>query len=155
MDIVKFFPCFIAGAFIFTSKRVPTIHWSVFAVLLLLLTPYAYVMLIGGIFPQWLVCLAVAFSIPHFCEIKSPALARTFSTIAKYSYGIYLFHWMMMRAVIHISNNVVIFALLSGALTALASVIAFHLVETPFINFGKRIASYRFTKLVDPLHVEA
>jgi peptidoglycan/LPS O-acetylase OafA/YrhL len=88
------------------------------------------------------VCLLLGLSIPLFKAVPFPWVTGSSHQIAKYSYGIYLFH---IPALIFILKyfapfsfvfKLVAYVVLSGAV----SVFSYHVVEHPLIQFGKRVA---------------
>jgi peptidoglycan/LPS O-acetylase OafA/YrhL len=85
-------------------------------------------------------CLALGLAIPMFREVQVPTVRRTAAAIAKYSYGIYLFHliaiyycfdWMTGPTWLRVAASI--------GLTAVASVVSYHLLEDPLIEYGRRV----------------
>jgi peptidoglycan/LPS O-acetylase OafA/YrhL len=103
-----------------------TDHWSE--------TPYGAVL--GAC-----VCMALGLAIPAFAELRAGWLAAACHQVARYSYGIYLLHVPAMVAVFRYAQPlpVALKAALALALTALASLVSFYLVEDPLIRLGKRL----------------
>jgi peptidoglycan/LPS O-acetylase OafA/YrhL len=139
--LLEFVPCFLAGALLFTAPRRPRYHWSG------LLVIFAAIAAVSSLRPfrndiiQWCACLAVALALPYFAEVSNPILGAAFKTIAKYSYGIYLSHYAAIQLALRLTHNSAANLALSVMLTATFSFVAFHLLEQPFINYGKALAA--------------
>ncbi len=153
-QLILYLPAFIPGVLAFTllsrktSDRllpsyVPAIY-IIFVSLSLPLLAYA------GVHKHlllWLACLALGILLPYSSEIISPAVKTISSKIAKYSYGIYLVHVPMISFSFeylkaHSSLLQWIIFILG---TVSISYLAFHLIENPGIQIGKRVA-----KLIRP-----
>jgi peptidoglycan/LPS O-acetylase OafA/YrhL len=116
---------------------------SVFGSLLLYMTAYARFkgqVVVGAPF-----CLALALLIPFVSEIPLTIrpLRTVAKTVAKYSYGIYLFHDPCIRFAFEGVGSVPIWArfVISFALTFALSVVAYHSLEYPMIKLGSRVAT--------------
>jgi peptidoglycan/LPS O-acetylase OafA/YrhL len=148
---VGYVPCFAAGVLTYalmkTAKReVPALAWP-----LLLVAVIAGYLCISSLvlhavhsYPlQWAFCLAVAVSIPYIREARRSWWTTLWHLVAKYSYGIYLFHCMALFLLVRYSlnRNFILFAFLAVAITALASVLAYHLIEQPMIRVGAKVAN--------------
>jgi len=87
------------------------------------------------------ICLALGLAIPAFHDLRPGWMSLTTQQIAKYSYGTYLLHVpafvIVFRALPFLPLAVKITAFLG--LTALLSVLSFHLLEDPLIRLGKRL----------------
>lgn len=90
------------------------------------------------------ICLALALGIPAFAELHQGWIAHPAQKIAKYSYGVYLLHVpalifvMRYLPALPLPLKIIVFL----ALTTLASVVSFHAVEDPLIQFGKRLTQH-------------
>lgn len=88
------------------------------------------------------VCLILGVGIPCFGEVQAPWLRYISHKLAKYSYGIYLLHIPSLALVftylgwLPMPLKVVAFI----AITGIASVATFHLVEDPLIQLGRSLA---------------
>lgn len=92
---------------------------------------------------DWLFCAGVGALIPMFREIRATWLKRSSHLIAKYSYGIYLFHVPIFY--LFLTKWATGFRALdlgiAGVVLIVVVATAFHLIENPFIQAGKRLAS--------------
>jgi peptidoglycan/LPS O-acetylase OafA/YrhL len=88
------------------------------------------------------ICLFLGFAIPQFKPIQQRLVTRTAGQIAKYSYGIYLFHVPALAFIFkYFSSYPIAFKLIVlVVLTGVASVSSYYLVEHPLIRFGKHFA---------------
>jgi peptidoglycan/LPS O-acetylase OafA/YrhL len=88
-------------------------------------------------------CLVLALAIPRFAQLRHSALVAVSRVIARYSYGIYLTHyiciWAAFQGLGHLplAAQWVVFAL-SASLIPLG---LYHAIEAPMIRLGQRIAS--------------
>jgi peptidoglycan/LPS O-acetylase OafA/YrhL len=140
-------PCFVAGVLGFgllgDRRPLPFLGLPMFLALALVAYMFAYgrVGLQAGLaIPT---TLALAILLPRFVRMKSLALRRASANVAKYSYGIYLFHspciWLAYVKLGFL--GVVGSTLALVGLIAVAAVASFHLLEDPLIRVGHRLAA--------------
>jgi peptidoglycan/LPS O-acetylase OafA/YrhL len=139
-NILRFAPCFVPGivAYGLLGKWTPKLPWLLWPAFIL--AAYAAYQWLDPRGYGWLECLALGLAIPMFREVQVPAVRRTAAAIAKYSYGIYLFHliaiyycfdWMIGPTWLRVAASIV--------LTAVASVVSYHVLEDPLIEYGRQI----------------
>ncbi len=148
--LVKYFPAFIPGvlAYSLTTRTEITSRLPAFL-------PALYIVLAAATFPLlvaygikenillWPTCLLLGLLIPYSREVQSCRVKAIANTIAKYSYGIYLVHGPMIDfsfGYLRDSLPIVQWAAFIFG-TATVSYLAFHLIENPGIQFGKRVIS--------------
>lgn len=119
--------------------------WTQFPLVLVALTA---IYVATGIEPvAWLGCLALGCAIPWFRDMPAGRLWRVCHLVARYSYGIYLTHFILIW---------LFFVRLAGlpvalrwigfwAAAAIVPVILYHLIEEPLVRLGNRLASAVFT----------
>ena len=136
-----FVPTFLGGivAFVLAKKphlQLPSVLWPV--VLLAIISGFQYFEV-----PQAELFMSLlGFAIPQFAEVQSIAVRSVAHSIAKYSYGISLFHeplrdlcfWHMHSLGVPAQSAVFVFLL------GTASVAAYHLLEKPLIDVGHGLA---------------
>ncbi|MGA2447879.1 MAG: acyltransferase family protein [Polyangiaceae bacterium] len=134
-------PCFLAGVVCYRlpRARTPRAYW------LWPLTLTAVTAVYVGrqsLATGWLCCLAVGLAIPQLSEMPRGLLARACHYVARYSYGIYLWHFILiwfafarLAAAPLASRWVVFVVLLIGVPVTL-----YHLVEAPMIRVGAATA---------------
>lgn len=142
LSLFEFAPCFLAGVLAWRMQgreRLPGWLWPLF----LALACTAFVALAEprtNNYGRWLVCLAVGLAIPWLREMRSPHLNSACKFIAKYSYGIYLFHpplmWLAFRT-LEDWHPLAQWSLFLSSLVALTG-LGYHLVERPMIRLGLR-----------------
>lgn len=90
----------------------------------------------------WLLTLALGLSIPHFRQIRTQWLIRTYHQLAKYSYGIYICHLFYIALGINYLAHYGLAIRLTAILLPLAVtvVLLYHLFEKPMIDLGARLA---------------
>ncbi len=88
-------------------------------------------------------CLLLGFMIPCFENLPASLLTKSAHTIAKYSYGIYLFHghaiWYAFKTLAHSPWAVQWLAL--AILVTIIPIATYHLVEKPMIDLGRQLAA--------------
>jgi peptidoglycan/LPS O-acetylase OafA/YrhL len=87
---------------------------------------------------RWTFCLALGCAIPWFRELEWQPLARPAHAVAKYSYGIYLSHIAVLTMLVPLSISLWLKVPVIVMAATAVPVLAFHLVEEPFIRLGKR-----------------
>jgi peptidoglycan/LPS O-acetylase OafA/YrhL len=93
----------------------------------------------GWTVPAWTACLALGVSLPLFREISSHAVNKVTFYVAKYSYGIYLSHGLLLTWMKPTWSSLPIFLLAVAA----ASVASYHAIEYPMIRLGHQLGSGR------------
>ena len=147
LNVIEFAPCFLAGVLAWRlqgRERLPGWLWP----LLLALACAGFVAYAeprANNYGRWVVCLAVGLLLPWMREMSAPWLNRASKFIAKYSYGIYLFHPPLMGLAfrtleaLHPFWQWSLFLSLLVVLTGLG----YHLVELPMIRLGARWSARR------------
>jgi peptidoglycan/LPS O-acetylase OafA/YrhL len=139
-------PCFVAGVLCYlglgTGRSLP--FWifplALVAILLAYMGAYARLGLQAGLgIPA---TAALAYLLPRIAPMRARWLRRGSHAIAKYSYGIYLFHvpciWLAFGKLgfLGLAGASVTFVLLTTAFV----VVSYHALEAPMIALGQRLA---------------
>ena len=154
-DFVKYVPCFLPGiiAFKLSKSAVPRIPFAFLPVLL------AVWSVLFGITPKsvqypvaWLICLFTGILLPQFIEVKSSSVKLVSHLLAKYSYGIYIAHYVCIWAAFMALQQlplpvqwVVFWGLMVGLPAAL-----YHTVEGPMIKYGNTLTKRMFAERQAP-----
>lgn len=149
LDVTQYGPCFTAGVLAFALARVirPRLSWVAWPALLLGCA-MAYGLLASRqdtINPPWLgwvFCLILGGALPLFEQMPGRHLAKVCYQIAKYSYGIYLFHLIALWAGFTLLRDlpVPVQVLVAVTLLVLMPLASYHLVEEPMIRVGGHVA---------------
>jgi peptidoglycan/LPS O-acetylase OafA/YrhL len=146
VNLVRFVPCFLAGVMAFAlpkGRRLPPVFLSVLVVIGLA----AYSLASDFLLSAWLLCFVVGFGLPMIRELSARPITATCAFIAKYSYGIYLFHSLFLWILLHrLGLPVGVPVAFLG--TLLTSWLAYHLLELRLTDLGIRIS----TGLFEPVH---
>jgi peptidoglycan/LPS O-acetylase OafA/YrhL len=143
--LTYFVPCFLGGAYAFASARKRRqIKSAVPPVALpLLLTACAALFSIERRWPfDWVICTVLGLLLPVFTELRNTGVRSICHAIAKYSYGIYLWHWPLLwlwfRKIdgLPILGRFILF-FFSLALLCMGS---YHALEEPLIRIGRWVA---------------
>lgn len=142
-DLIVFVPCFLGGvlAYRLTKLRLLKLPSFLWPVVLAGLT--ALFLRRADNQNAWFCCLLLGCVIPQFQEITNPMIRRACQIIARYSYGIYLLHficlWLAFQAIPGIPEW-------SRWMILLVSIVGFpfvvyHVLEEPMIRAGERVAA--------------
>jgi peptidoglycan/LPS O-acetylase OafA/YrhL len=138
--LMEFFPCFMAGVLAFTLlDRTPRLSAYLWPIAICTVAVACFALGMSSL-AQWGACILIGVSIPLFDEMAESYVTRVAFVIARYSYGIYLVHvplrWLCFE---HVQASpwfrwpcYILFV------TTLPRFL-YHLIETPTINYGRRI----------------
>jgi peptidoglycan/LPS O-acetylase OafA/YrhL len=143
-NLAFFVPCFLGGVIAYQLRnhvgaKVPAWVWPCFV----LVVGAGYRLTSMSRFDEWAVCLLLGLAIPVFAQISSRVLNVVSATIAKYSYGIYLTHFLVIWVAFEklAGHPLVLRVAVFVSLAAVLPVMLYHLIEEPLITFGKKVAS--------------
>jgi peptidoglycan/LPS O-acetylase OafA/YrhL len=150
LNVLGYAPFFVSGVLAFTlvswvRPRLPPVLWLPF--LLGLVASYLVLQAhAGGIYSrplQWGFCLVVALALPSFRESTWAPLNRSAQLIAKYSYGIYLFHCIALwwACFVLVSWPEPLRWTCAAVVLVMTSVAGYHLIEHPAVRIGARVAA--------------
>lgn len=148
LHFFAFMPCFLSGILAYTLRMrlrpvIPARWWGFFIPAIMVMASS-----IGAVWPRleyvisWVLALCLGVSIYLFHDSTAAGWNRVTKYVAKYSYGIYLLHipsiWLVFQVagISNLSLAPIVTLILTGAL----SIAAFHAIEDPMIQFGKRLS---------------
>jgi len=140
LTVLSFVPCFLGGVIAWRMQgnaRFPAWLWPI----LLAICSLAFVKFAEprhDMYGRWIVCLALGLIIPRMRELRARGLNFTSKTIAKYSYGIYLFHYPLLDLAFKTLSGrppALQWTVFVGLLLALPFA-GYHLIEHPMIKLG-------------------
>ncbi len=140
LNVLQFVPCFMGGVVAWRlqgRERLPAWSWPV----LLALYCAGFVLLANprtDNYGRWVVCIFLGLTIPFIRQLETPLLNQLSKTIAKYSYGIYLFHFPLLEFAFD-TNGHLPFAvqwLIFGSTMCAVAYAGYHLIEHPMIRLG-------------------
>jgi peptidoglycan/LPS O-acetylase OafA/YrhL len=140
-DFIKYVPYFLAGVIAYQlsknwSFKLPAFLWPAALVLL----TAAFLVRPAGM-NSWLCSLLLGVMIPQFREFTNPAILKVSHVIARYSYGVYLTHFICIWLAFQGISGPAWMRWVTFLVTATAfPVVAYHLVEKPMIRVGERMA---------------
>ncbi len=151
MNLAGYVPCFLAGILCYTLRdRVPRVlpgmAWPVFV--LLLVSGYCYMQLDSAhliYWLGWLYALILGLAIPMFRDGEMAVFNKLCLRVATYSYGLYLLHVPCLYVVYDVwsPRSPVLAVVAFFSLTSVAAVAAYHLIEAPMVNLGRRLTERR------------
>jgi len=143
LDFLSYVPCFLPGVMAFALHRRPHARRPAtqFPIMLAALTAIYVMTRVEPV--AWLACLALGCAIPLFEDMPAGRLWRACHLVARYSYGIYLTHfiliWVFFVRLAALPATLRWIGFVAAA--AIVPVVLYHLVEEPFIRRGNRLAS--------------
>jgi peptidoglycan/LPS O-acetylase OafA/YrhL len=93
----------------------------------------------------WVVCLLLGWAAPRIRELPDGWVQRASAVVAKYSYGIYLSHGVVLWAAFvalkgaPLAVRIAVWAIGTAGLP----VVCFHAIENPMVELGVRITKRR------------
>jgi peptidoglycan/LPS O-acetylase OafA/YrhL len=158
--LLAFFPCFFGGVFAYQlSKekpfRAPAALWPAALALLLMVHAWFRHAIAADVRSDFVMCMFLGGLIPNFRDLGPSWLTTTCHVIARYSYGIYLFHlpiiWLAFFKFITLPLALrwALFCILMWAVPW----VAYHWLEAPMIMLGRRLAA-RWSGAVSALQRE-
>jgi hypothetical protein len=142
LQLPGYVPCFLAGVVAYRLEAAGPRPWLFVAWPLALATATGAYLLRPTLMTGWIACLALGLSFPRIADLPRGRLQQICRIVARYSYGIYLSHFILLwLAFVRLGHwpmgaQVAIF----GALLAAVPAAAYHVVEEPFIRLGGRVA---------------
>lgn len=149
MNLAAYVPCFLAGVCCYRLRDritpwLPGWTWVGFVVLAIVgycgfhrdSEPLRY-------WYGWVYCICIALAIPCFADSQTGWLNRAAASVAKYSYGIYLLHVPALHLVYVVwrpPGGLAVQGLIAVAITAVAAVAAYHVIEEPLVRMGRRLS---------------
>jgi peptidoglycan/LPS O-acetylase OafA/YrhL len=151
--MTAYVPCFLSGVLCYSLRNrirptVPAALWTVFVLALIFMHHFIGLRGVPLHWLDWIFCILLGLGINMFHDSGAATVNLAANKIALYSYGIYLLHVPALYLVFyrfHI-QGVVLGSGLSVLVTLAASVLAFHALESPCIEFGRKITSNGYRK---------
>ena len=136
-QVLAFAPAFLPGVIAYWLFRRNVPRFSAWFVPLAIAALTAAMLAHPGWkFPAWSTCLALGLILPFFRQIQSAAINHVSFQIAKYSYGIYITHSVLLMWAKPTWFTAPLFVLA----VAVASVLCYHLIEYPMMQLGRRLS---------------
>jgi len=142
--LLDYAPCFLAGIAGYAIARTRAVRWQ-FGFWLWPATIAAATgfFLARPTLPHgWVSCLAIAIAVVGIRELPRGRWRLAFERIARYSYGVYLAHFILIwLAFEHLAGAPWVVQVVVFGVTLVAVPVAlYHLVERPMIRVGERVA---------------
>lgn len=148
LTTLAFIPCFMGGVLAYSLSdqrrfRIPSAYW----VPGLLALCVIYLLVQSFFHPAfrptgWVVCLALGAAIPLFLDSTALRLNRVAAFVAKYSYGIYLFHPIALwYGCVYLDLPVGLQWTVAALLLVAMSGLGYHLIEKPAIEYGLKVSA--------------
>jgi peptidoglycan/LPS O-acetylase OafA/YrhL len=136
-SVLSYVPDFLPGVIAYWLFRQPMRRLPSWGVPILIgLITAGFLLHPGWTFPAWIACLMLGVTIPLFRQISSHAVNRVTFQLAKYSYGIYLSHSLLLVWMTPTARTLPLYLLLVAA----ASVVSYHAIEYPLIRLGRHFS---------------
>jgi len=142
-DFLMYVPCFLAGVFAYALTKKKSLQLSAWIWPLALVALTLLFLQTPSYQNAWYCCLGLGIAIPQFQEMTNPIGRKVFQTIARYSYGIYLAHficiWLAFQGIAGIpawSRWAILLVTVS-----VFPYFFYHLLEHPMIRKGEQVAT--------------
>lgn len=147
LNLAAYVPCFLSGVLCFALEkqqraRLPASWWPWFLLALCLGYSAANIDAMRPIFwLSWVGCFALGITINLFRESTSRSLNELTKSLARYSYGLYLWHVPVLHLIFGVVRvrSPFVGSLVFFPLTLAAAVVSYHLIEAPLIGVGRRL----------------
>jgi peptidoglycan/LPS O-acetylase OafA/YrhL len=140
LNLLTFAPCFIPGVIawmLFSKQRpqLPAWGWPIFLITLIA----TFEVRPNWNLRSWFVCLALGLFMPLFAQSTNTLLNRGTFLLAKYSYGIYLGHSVLLLCIKPTCRILPLYI----AAVFLFAWLGYICIEQPMMQFGRRLTSKR------------
>lgn len=144
-NFIYFAPCFLPGVVAYhllktKEPKLPAFCWPIFVIVMVLIYSLASEYLVYAF------CALLGLSISWFAQITFKPLVLASHYVAKYSYGIYLAHFVCIYLAFEVGDRLPFAAQLALFVALLVSipVVLYHTIEAPMIAMGKRVCQSSF-----------
>ncbi len=141
-DWLVYVPCFLAGVLAFQLLKLPSLHLPSWVWPLGIVFFSIFYLRWPTLAHAWLACLGLGILLTQCADGSNRWINRTCSLIAKYSYGIYLTHfivlWFVFQWLHPLPRPIQLAIYVIG--TALLSMVLYHLLEHPMIRIGQKLS---------------
>ncbi len=148
--LLAFAPCFMGGVLAYQLGkqrpfRLPAFVWPVSIAVLFALFAVCYIKIFPDFRSDCLLCMFLGAVVPNVLDLKKSAASAACHTVARYSYGIYLFHnpvlWFCF--VRSASFPIAVQWIMLTVLMIAIPVAGYKLIEAPLIGIGRRAVERR------------
>jgi peptidoglycan/LPS O-acetylase OafA/YrhL len=143
--ILRYSPCFLAGVVAYKLGTGSPRHWPASAWPILLLAITTAFLLRPGIEVGWVCCLGVGLAVSRFHELSDGSLREACRLLARYSYGAYLSHVVLIWLAFEHLGTWPLTARWSlfVVTVVLVPVALYHGIEAPMIVLGRLLVRRR------------
>ncbi len=154
VDMFSYAPCFASGILAYSlarmivPRKLPGAVWIITILgSILLFNPFNDIPLTSKLPLAWGLSLVIGVALSVSRELTSRPLHRVTHLIAKYSYGIYLTHIVVLWFVMDVMRGYPVIFRIAVFLAGLVGlpVLLFHAVENPMIRVGRSLSTTRKT----------
>jgi peptidoglycan/LPS O-acetylase OafA/YrhL len=140
-DFLIYVPCFLSGVIAYklsSTRRLSLPSWLWPCALAILSVVF---LKNASVTRAWWCCLALGVVLPQFREISNPFFRKLFLLIARYSYGIYLTHFVFIWLVFDRLSSLPFVAQIAlfVACVVASSMLLYHTIEEPAIRAGHKV----------------
>jgi len=142
-DFITFVPCFLSGIVAYKLTKTWRLRLPAF------LWPFALGVLTVFYLEEptyqraWYSCLLLGVAIPQFQEMTNRISRKAFQVIARYSYGIYLVHFICIWLAFEAVGSAPVWLRWTILLITVSvfPCLLYHLLEKPMIRRGEKVAN--------------
>jgi peptidoglycan/LPS O-acetylase OafA/YrhL len=148
LNTLAYVPCFMGGVLAYTLTGQRRVHIDSAYWLPALLVLSAIYMIVQSYLHMrfmptgWVTCLALGAGIPLFLDSTATRLNQVAEFIARYSYGIYLFHPIALWfGCVHLDLPFWVQWTVAAVMLGTMSAAGYHWIEKPAIEYGLGVSS--------------
>ncbi len=150
---LRYSPCFLAGVVAYKLGTSSPGHWPASAWPVFLLAITTAFLLRPGVEAGWVCCLAIGLAVSRFHELSDGFLREACRLLARYSYGVYLSHAVLIWLAF---DNLGAWPLtarwsLFVVTAVLVPVALYHGIEAPMIALGRLLMGPRAESSAAPM----
>ncbi|MCX6595736.1 MAG: acyltransferase [Acidobacteria bacterium] len=140
LSVLQYGPCFLGGVLCYVLckyRRYSFPSWGWPAIILA-----AFGIRQLGVSAGWVACLLLGAALPHIQEVQQPWIKTAAAWIAKYSYGIYLSHLIVLWTAFVVLEAWPLWGqiLVCVSLSVALPMAMFHWIEQPMMAVGAQLA---------------
>jgi len=140
-DMPIYAPCFLSGVLAYRLTKLQRGSWPFFLWPIVITAITSIYMMHPSLIAGWVCCLLLGILLPQCRELPAGLIRNTCHLVARYSYGVYLSHFICIWfAFVALANeNLAVRIAVFVVSTIAVPVALYHFIELPMITLGARL----------------